>query len=521
MALLMDEMITQTPRREASPESITRLRDGFKAHITLIGQTLESLMPAYKKCLELLQNPNLAGRQYLLELKNVYEVAITDCLAKLDNAAILHADFTRRSDNLYRRTLLLQSYRVISESTKALFGFEKDQRNALWSKLTSTYDLSSLFSGLEEISAGVGKLKSEVVNKDTRDFASHYNWDTLAMADLFLSLDEDIICANWNKYLFVSERISLVISRLIARLASHVQTEAPNSHSESLSHSSSVPSTDVKWGIEKELLKPNLVNVIHSTYKETAGQLDKCISLCRQYKDLCDFAEKYAPNILEDFALERNQKVLNAVGILSFMTNEAHVAAIALTDSSSFWESRMHLKRLDVASYEALDKIVGFSIKSKRESLFQMLDDTITALPTMVQERYAALKEETESLIKKYNLHHSERRCSFVHYRTKKQLWLAQAYDNLLSISVPEALVKVIEIRNLTTSIIRFMTIFTGACCQLETQQFNQRIRNQFQRIRDYISKIKDADVRNSSLQTLDSMQNEMSDLRAKDSYKP
>ena len=513
----MDEIIRQAPRKEASPESIARLRDNFKAHIALMGQTLENSMTVYKTSLELLKDPRLADNPYLLNLKIVYEVAITFYLAELDNAAIFCADFTRRSDNLYRRTLLLQCYRVISEATKALFGFGKDQRNALWSKLTSTFDLSSFSTELEEISVGVEILKSEVINRDARNYASHYNWDTLATAEFFTSLDdEDIICKDWNQYLFVSERISLILSRLIAKLASCLQLDAPVTHSESVANASTIPGTDIKWRIEKKLLTPELVNAIRSTHKETEKQLEQCISLCRQYKALSNFAERFAPNIKEGFALQSYQKILNAVGVLSFMTNDAHAASIALTDSTSFWESRMHLKRLDVAAYEALDKIVGFTQESKKESLFQMLDDTIMDLPTMVQERYAALKEETETLIKRYGLHRSGRRCSFVHYRSKKRLWLVQAYDNLLSISVPEALAKVIEIRNLTTSIIRFVTLFAGTFNQLEEQRSNQRIRNQFQQFRDLVCKIKDEDVRNSALQTLDTMEHDVISMRIK-----
>ena len=134
----------------------------------------------------------------------------------------------------------------------------------------------------------------------------------------------------------------------------------------------------------------------------------------------------------------------------------------------------------------------------------------------MVQERYAALKEDTESLIKRYGLHRSRRRCSFVHYRSKKRLWLVQAYDNLLSINVPEALAKVIGIRNLTTSIIRFVTLFAGTFNQLEEPRSNQRIRDQFQQFRDLVCKIKDENVRNSALQTLDTMEHDVISMRIK-----
>lgn len=508
---------SKTARKEASPESITRLRDSFNAHCSLMGQTLENSMPVYKTCLELLKNPQYADNPFLLNLKSVYEVTITFYLAEMDNAAIFRADFTRRTDPLYRRTLLLQCYRVISEATKALFGFGKDTRNALWTKLTTTVDLSPYSKEIQEITAGVEIIKTEVINRDARNFASHYNWDALTTAGFFSSLDdEDIICQDWNQYLFVAERLSFILSRLIANLAAAIKNCDPCSHSDSVSHASPLSGVDLQWQVEKMLLKPELVNAVQSTYESTEKQLNQCISLCRKFKALCGFAEKYAVNVKENSTLLSYQKILNAAGILAFMTNDAHAAAIALTDSTSFWESRMHLKRLDVAAYEALDKIVGFTKDSKSESLFQMLDSVVIDMPAMVQLRYSALKEESESLIKEYGLHWSGRRCSFVHYRSKKHLWLVQTYDNLLSISVPDYLLKVIGLRNLTTDIIRFITLFAGALNQLEQQRSDLRFKAQFQQFKDMVNKIKNESMRNSALQALDSLEDSVINLRSK-----
>lgn len=507
---------SKTARKEASPESITKLRDSFNVHCSLMGQTLENSMPVYKTCLELLKDPRLADNPFLLNLKIVYETAITFYMAEMDNAAIFRADFTRRTDPLYRRTLLLQCYRVISEATKALFGFGKDTRNALWTKLTTTVDLSPYSKEVQEITAGVEIIKTEVINRDARNFASHYDWDALTTADFFSSLDdEDIICQDWNQYLFVAERLSFILSRHIANLAATIKNSVPCSHSESANQALSPSGVDIKWQVEKMLLKPDLVDAIQSTYESTAEQLNQCISLCRKFKALCGFAEEHSVNVNENTTLLSYQKILNAAGILAFMTNDAHAAAIALTDSTSFWESRMHLKRLDVAAYEALDKIVGFTKDSKPTSLFHMLDNLVINLPAKVQNRYTALKEETESLIKEYGFHRSGHRCSFVHYRSKKHLWLEQTYDNLLSINVPDYLLKVIVLRNLTTNIIRFITLFAGALNQLEQQRSDIRIKAQFQQFKDMVNKIKDDSSRKSALQALESLEDRIINIRS------
>ena len=507
----------QAPRKEASPESIASLRNSFEKSIALMGQTLENLMPVYKTCCRLLKEPQHADNQGLLKLKIVYEVAITFYLAEMDNAAIFHADFTRRSNTLYRQTFLLQCYRVISEVTKALFGFGKDQRHALWPKLVSTIDLSSFLTELEEIAAGVEKLKSEVIDRDARNYASHYDWDALATADFFKSLDdEDIICQDWNQYLFVAKRISFILSRLFSRLASTGKTDIQVHYPASVGGSTTISDTDIKWGIEKQLLKPELVDAIQSSYENTEKQLAQSISICRKYKAVCDIADSFAPNLKDTVSLERYQKIANAVGILSFMTNDAHAAAIALTESSSYWESRMHLKRLDVAIYEGLDKIVGFTEESKKSSLFHLIDETVNDLPTMIQEQYALLKEETESLIQKYDADQTERRCSFVHYRTKKKIWVEQTYDNLLSINVPDSLLKVIELRNLTTKIVRFVTLLTGALSELEERRSLQSRLAKFQQLRDLVGNIKDETARGSALRTIESIQNKIEEMLGK-----
>lgn len=176
----------------------------------------------------------------------------------------------------------------------------------------------------------------------------------------------------------------------------------------------------------------------------------------------------------------------------------------------------MHLKRLDVAAYEALDKIVGFTEDSKPESLFHMLGSLVIDLPEQVQNQYSALKEKSESLIKEYGLHWSGRRCSFVHYRSKKHLWLVQTYDNLLSIKVPDYLLKVIGLRNLTTDIIRFITLFAGALNHLEQQRSDMLIKAQFQQFKDMVNKIKDESMRNSALKALDSFEDSIINIRSK-----
>ena len=63
----MNEMNDNTTaRKEASPESITRLRDSFNVHCSLMGQTLENSMPVYKTCLELLKDPQHADNPFLM-----------------------------------------------------------------------------------------------------------------------------------------------------------------------------------------------------------------------------------------------------------------------------------------------------------------------------------------------------------------------------------------------------------------------------------------------------------------------
>lgn len=93
---------------------------------------------------------------------------------------------------------------------------------------------------------------------------------------------------------------------------------------------------------------------------------------------------------------------------------------------------------------------------------------------------------------------------------------VVQTYDNLLSISVPDYLLKVIGLRNLTTDIIRFITLFAGALNQLEQQRSDLRFKAQFQQFKDMVTKIKNESMRNSALQALDSLEDSVINLRSK-----
>lgn len=96
-----------------------------------------------------------------------------------------------------------------------------------------------------------------------------------------------------------------------------------------------------------------------------------------------------------------------------------------------------------------------------------------------------------------------------------------QTYDNLLSINVPDYLLKVIGLRNLTTDIIRFITLFAGTLNQLEQQQSDIRFKAQFQKFKDMVNKIKDESMRNSALQALDSLEDIIINIRSKTQQKP
>ena len=180
--------------------------------------------------------------------------------AEIELAAIMRANLKERNDNFYRRTILLQSFRIISESTKALFGFvNKDKKNAFWNKLTLSFDLSLFSQDVEEIKAGVNDLSKNVINKINRDIASHYDWDALAVESSYISIkDEDLICQNLSKYGYVIERVSKISNKLLGSFINSINLPK---HPSGSAVDRVIPS-DLVWLFEKSILKPQLIEVI-------------------------------------------------------------------------------------------------------------------------------------------------------------------------------------------------------------------------------------------------------------------
>jgi len=273
-------------------------------------------------------------------------------------------------------------------------------------------------------------------------------------------------------------------------------------------------STDLIWRIENTMLKPNLVEAIKSSFPENANQLKHSVSLCQHCKKAYELAERMGANPEHNHALQCYQKILDSVTLLQFMMNDALTAAIALTDSESFWESRMHLKRLDVSAYEALNIIVGFEGANRQYSLFSSIDQAIDDLPESDQFLYAALKEGAATIVKRFGFNNAVRRNAFIHYRWKKKVWLIQTYDNITAISVPDALIKIIELKKLITEIVLFVNSFACALNKNQDRKFKEDIAQKFQSMRDIVNQCTNEEDKELGQKMMDDLQSKFLNSR-------
>lgn len=492
---------------QASEETINRLIANYGIHIKIHGYTIESIAALYST----IKDSELADNDYLLKLKTLSEVILTYSFAEIELAAIMRANLKERNDNFYRRTVLLQSSRVISESTKALFGFvSKDKKNAFWNKLTLSFDLSLFSQDVEEIKAGVNDLSRNVINKINRDIACHYDWDALVVASSYIGIDnEDLIFQYLNKYGFVIERVSKISNILLGSLVNPINLPKKSS----ISASAWIIPSDLVWTFEKSLLKPQLIEIIKTSYPDNVRQLNQSIGLCHRLQKLMAVDEKISAILKRNEVLMCYSKIMNSISLLLFMMNDALAAAVALVNSESFWESRMNLKRLDVSAYEALDKVIGFKEDSKNKSLFHEIEQLIDELPSSMKGQFVILKKETNALVKQYGLDRVDRRDSFIHYRSSRKVWLAQLYNNLTVISVPVTLYKIIELRKLSTRIVQFINLFSDSISALQDMHFKEQVNQMFLPLRSIVEKTNDENAKNKGLCYLNELQNKLLNL--------
>lgn len=503
-------------RTEISEESINNLIANTGNHIRLHGQTIETIVSLYNLCNSRLKDSQMADNEHLLKFKALLEVILTYSFAEIELSALFRADLIVRDDTLYRRTVLLQSFRVISESTKALFGFGKDKKNAFWNKLVTLFDLSQYATEVDEIRVGVKSLSAGVINKGNRDIASHYSWDAVSVADTYCSIkDEDLICQNLNKYGYVIERVSKISDMLLCSFLNsieHLQNNLTDTAAVCPNFAKSIP-TELVWKFEKTLFKPNLVNVIKSSYKYNTRQLEECVGKCRGYQRLAALDEMTGITIKDSEVFLCYSKIMNSVGLLLFMMNDALAAAVACADSVSFWESRINLKRLYVSAYEALDKVVGFSDDSKDKCLFHLVNQIINDLPVSLKEQYKSLKKDTDTIVIKYGFNQMNRRNSFVHYRSKKTIWLVRTYGELMTISIPDALCKVIELKKLSTKILYFINSFSSSFAILQEIKFKENVNQMFQPLRLVVEKCPNKESKEIVLKMLEDFQKNIVNL--------
>lgn len=493
---------------QASEETINRLIVNYGSHIKIHGYTIESIILLYN----IIKDSELADNDYPLKLKTLSEVILTYSFAEIELAAIMRGNLKERNDNFYRRTILLQSFRIISESTKALFGFaNKDKKNAFWNKLTTLFDLSLFSKDVEEIKVGVDDLLKNVINKINRDIASHYDWDALAVKNTYISIEnEDLICQNLSKYGYVIERVSKISNKLLGSLINSINL--PKQPYGSVADWI-IPS-DLVWQFEKSILKPQLIEVIRTAYPDNTRQLNQAIAMCKRLQELTALEEKFGITLKNNEVFLCYSKIMNSICLLLFMMNDALAAAVALVNSESFWESRINLKRLDVSAYEALSKIVGFKGNCMNECLFHEIDQLIYGLPTSLKDQFIILKKDTYLLVKKYGFDKANQRNSFIHYRSGEKVWLMQSYNNLVSISIPNALYKIIELRKLSTRIVQFISLFSDSFGSLQEIKFKENVNQMFKPLRLVIDKSQNEETKGKAQKMLDDFQNKILNMR-------
>ena len=195
------------------------------------------------------------------------------------------------------------------------------------------------------------------------------------------------------------------------------------------------------------------------------------------------------------------------------MMNDAIASAIALTDSDSYWESRMHLKRLDISAYEVLNKVVGFNKGSKARSLFHMIDLSIDEFPEPIRKTYDRLKSNAHSIIRQYEFNNPERRNAFVHFRWYKKVYLLPAYTQLTTINVPSALYKIIELRKLTTEVVNFINSFSKEYSAINDRKFRDAIKAKFNPLREIAEGCGNEESRSLGLKMIDDFQEKLLNL--------
>ena len=497
-------LVTTDHNMQASEETINRLIANYGSHIKIHGYTIESITVLYNT----IKDSELADNDYLLKLKTLSEVILTYSFAEIELAAIMRANLKERNDNFYRRTILLQSFRIISESTKALFGFvNKDKKNAFWNKLTTLFDLSLFSQDIEEIKTGVDDLSKNVINKINRDIASHYDWDALAVESSYISIkDEDLICQNLSKYGYVIERVSKISNKLLGSFINSINLPK---HPSGSAVDRVIPS-DLVWLFEKSILKPQLIEVIKTSYPDNTRQLNQAIALCHRLQELTTLEEKFGIILKNNEVFLCYSKIMNSICLLLFMMNDALAAAVALVNSESFWESRMNLKRLDVSAYEALNKVVGFEENRMNECFFHEIDQLIYELPTSLKDQFIILKKDTDLLVKKYGFDKANQRNSFIHYRSGEKVWLLHSYNNLVAISIPNALYKIIDLRKLSTRIVQFTSLFSDSFGSLQEIKFKENVNQMFKPLRLVIDKSQNEETREKAKKMLDDFQNKI-----------
>lgn len=361
-------------------------------------------------------------------------VIMTYSLAQLELSALMKANFCNRDKELLRRTYLFQVNRVIVESSKALFGFGKDdEKHSYWHILESCCDLSSYMDDILIMQAGfihLSEVASGYIDKRSRDVASHYDVDPLLIESELLSInDEDKVTKNACAYLKVVEQLASIIRRIVCRDEKEFCIQSFNS-------SYCPPLQQLAWDFESRILQSELPSAILYSYNMNSAHMSSILGQLHYKKILLNvLKDKGMPVSGNAPELVFYDYILRYACLIAFMQNDVLASAYAASTSSNSYECYIHLKRAYVSVYEVLNKICGFTERSRKDSLFFYLDSELAHVSPQVVCEYDELKEAFNEYMDGDGARYSDVsiRHSFAHYRNGKKKYVADGCMNLLN----------------------------------------------------------------------------------------
>lgn len=435
-------------------ECKTATKEQLATLYTNMGDMISSMFPFVLDCIntynELQIIKNRKEIAFLWE--DLVRLQYFVCFSLMDLYSSLRADFKTEIE-IEKRIHLKYVNVIIVEVYKALFGFGKSKKQALWTDFKKDIKIIT-DNGLEDRIKEIDKLSSQFeelyypscfLKDSSRDFAVHYNYDAIRVYDYIVSISEKEETDKAIEFMKILQSVSSLIKDIISNFRIPLAISISNNRRLPEIEATNVfPDKDGKMLI----CTSHAIQLYSKTLDQIVSSYRLPEKVSMQFKIKIDISDYKSLTDTSNPALT-----------ILYIYIDICAAVLAYLRSEYYIEKQLHLRHLNVIVYEGLKKLYGFPGTQSKGDKLLWKEYLYPILISFENQDIVTQANEIENELKRLSKHpfinDEDLRNLSVHIRDKKRKdYIPRTIERLISFSAKSEITRALLLMKILPSIL-------------------------------------------------------------------